>query len=115
MNEYLGVYKCEWSSNLPISHTDVIIDEGRTQSIGSPAGFMIVALNGLWVCRNCLVIVDNNVRSSSAKLDISSYLHPRGMRGKIGRTMRLDDLLECRLHIGLLVRTIHQPSPLYLT
>jgi hypothetical protein len=51
-----------------------------TQSIGSPAGFMIVALNGLWVCKNCLVIVDNSVRSSSARLYIS--FHSTSRRGE---------------------------------
>jgi hypothetical protein len=43
-------------------------DTRCTQSIGSPAGFMIVALNGRWVCKNCLDMVESNERSSSAKL-----------------------------------------------
>ena len=43
-------------------------EDGLAQSIGSPAGFIIVALNGLWVCKNCLVIVDKRDLSSSAKL-----------------------------------------------
>jgi hypothetical protein len=76
MNVDTRIDKCEWSPYLPISSIPHK-EDWRTQSIGSPAGFIIVALNGLWVCRNCLVIVDSNVRSSSARLYISFHSHSR--------------------------------------
>ena len=61
--------ECERSSDLVISIEENAKGKVRTHNIGSPAVFMIVALNGLWVCKNCLVIVDNRDLSSSARLD----------------------------------------------
>ena len=68
MDVYSRIDECELSSDLFISIKESTKDKVRTHNIGSPAVFMIVALNGLWVCKNCLVIVDNRDLSSSAKL-----------------------------------------------
>ena len=68
MDVYSRIDECERSSDLCISIEKTTKGKVRTHNIGSPAVFMIVALNGLWVCKNCLVIVDKRDLSSSAKL-----------------------------------------------